>query len=81
MSEETFLSMYASFLLLVVLTHGRMPKFTFVFFTNLRVGMEFRSLSADISPLELDVFEDFSRPSSALAFEFGAGEDDRPFSL
>ena len=45
-------------------------------------GMEFRSFCLKSFHLVLpDVLADFSLPSSVLAFELGAGEDDRPFRL
>ena len=62
------------------LTRGRMPKLTWRFFIIFCIGTGFpHLLSEGLSPLLPDVLEDFSTSSSGLAFEFGAGEDDRPF--
>ena len=46
---------------------------------NFCIGTEFRSfLSEELSSLLPDSFAGFSTSPSVLAFEFGAGEDDRP---
>ena len=55
-----------------------MPESTWRIFRIFVTVRNFSLLSEELSSL-LPVFEDVSPPSSVLAFEFGAGEDDRPF--
>ena len=74
--------MYASFVLTCSFDTREDAKIYMTGFYKSCSGMEFRSFSLKNFPLRCRMFfADFSSPSSGVAFEFGAGEDNRIFRL
>ena len=82
MSEVAFIVINTAIFSLVIRTHGRMPKSTWRIFTEFESAWKISLLSFEFSYLLPDPCEDFcSSPSVCFAFEWDAGEDDRPFRL
>ena len=81
LTEETFSFICASGLKLQVLTHREDAKIYMTGFYKSCIGMEFRSLSEELSSLLPDVVVDLS-PFVSLGLRIWCGrEDDRPFRL